>query len=85
MKNLIALPVSQAKESRISLWLNRKNVLFSSIMEERVSNRQAVFIFQAQVSFCILSFSFFIHWLAAVACLCWFVYSLLLCRKGGLR
>lgn len=85
MKNLIALPVNQARESRISLWLNRKNVLFSSIMEERVSNRQAVLVSQVLASFSILSCSFFIHWLAAVACLNWFVYSLLLCRKGGLR
>lgn len=41
MKNQIALPANQAKQSRISLWLNRENVLFSSIMEEKVSNRQA--------------------------------------------
>lgn len=85
MKNLIALPVNQAKESRISLWLNRENVLFSSIMEERVSNRQAVLVSQVLASFSILSCSFFIHWLAAVACLCWFICSLLLCKKGGLR
>ena len=31
MKNQIALPANQAKQSRISLWLNRENVLFSSI------------------------------------------------------
>ena len=43
MKNQIALPANQAKQSRISLWLNRENVLFSSIMEEKISNRQAVF------------------------------------------
>ena len=50
MKNQIALPASQAKESRISLWLNRENVLFSSIMEEKVTNRQTVLVSQA-VSF----------------------------------
>ena len=33
MKNQIALPANQAKQSRISLWLNRENVLFSSIMD----------------------------------------------------
>ena len=27
MKNQIALPANQAKQSRISLWLNRENVL----------------------------------------------------------
>ncbi|WP_373104274.1 hypothetical protein [Phocaeicola plebeius] len=58
MKNQIALPASQAKQSRISLWLNRENVLFSSIMEEKVSNRQAVLISQALASFCILTYIF---------------------------
>lgn len=84
MKNQIALPASQAKQSRISLWLNRENVLFSSIMEEKVSNRQAVLISQALASFCILTCSVFTHWLAAIACLCWLAYSILLCKKGGL-
>lgn len=84
MKNQIALPASQAKQSRISLWLNRENVLFSSIMEEKVSNRQAVLISQALASFCILTGSVFTHWLAAIARLCWFAYSILLCKKGGL-
>lgn len=85
MKNQIALPANQARESRISLWLNRKNCIFSALMEERVSNRQAVLVSQVLASFSILSCSFFIHWLAAVACLCWFTCSVLLCKKGGLR
>ena len=85
MKNQIVLPANQAKQSRISLWLNRENVLFSSIMEEKVSNRQAVLISQALASFSILTGSVFTHWLAAIACLCWFACSILLCKKGGLR
>ena len=85
MKNQIVLPANQAKQSRISLWLNHKNVLFSSIMEEKVSNRQTVLISQALASFCILTCSVFTHWLASIACLCWFACSILLCKKGGLR
>lgn len=85
MKNQIALPVSQAKESPIMLWLHRQNRLFSAIMEEKVSNRQALLMVQAMTSFSILTCSVFLHWLAAVLCLGWFVYSLLLCKKGGLR
>lgn len=85
MKNQIALPANQAKQSRISLWLNRENVLFSSIMEEKISNRQTVLVSQVLASFSILSCSFFIHWLAAIACLCWFACSISLCKKGGLR
>ena len=84
MKNQIALPVIQAKESRISLWLNRENGLFSYIMEEKVSNRQAMLISQALTSFSIFACSVFTHWLAAIACLCWFACSILLCKKGGL-
>ena len=67
MKNQIALPVSQAKESRISLWLNRENVLFSSIMEEKVTNRQTVLVSQALISFSLLTCSIFTHWLAALS------------------
>lgn len=37
-KETVTLPVSQAKIGRISVWLTRENVLFSSLMEERVSN-----------------------------------------------
>lgn len=85
MKNQIALPVSQAKESRISLWLNRENNLFSWIMEEKVTNRQTVLVSQALISFSLLTCSLFTHWLAAIACLCWFACSILLCKKGGLR
>lgn len=84
-ENQIVLPASQVKESRISLWLNRENVLFSSIMEEKVSNRQAVLISQALASFSILTCSVFTHWLVAVLFLCWFIVSLYLCKKGGLR
>ncbi|WP_419556531.1 hypothetical protein [Phocaeicola plebeius] len=85
MKNQIVLPANQAKQSRISLWLNHENVLFSSIMEEKVSNRQTVLISQALASFYILTCSVFTHWLASIACLCWFACSILLCKKGGLR
>lgn len=81
MKNQIALPANQAKQSRISLWLNRENVLFSSIMEEKVSNRQTVLISQALASFCILTCSVFTHWLAAIACLCWFLVPSYFARK----
>lgn len=84
-ENQIVLPASQVKESRISLWLNRENVLFSSIMEEKVSNRQAVLISQALASFSILTCSVFTHWLVAVLFLCWFIVSLYLCKKGGLK
>ena len=80
MKNQVVLPASQVKESRISLWLNRENVLFSSIMEG-----QAVLISQALASFSILTCSVFTHWLVAVLFLCWFIVSLYLCKKGGLK
>ena len=68
MKNQIVLPVSQAKESPIVLWLYRENSLFSTILEEKVSNRQALLMVQAMTSFSILTCSVFLHWLAAVLC-----------------
>ena len=73
MKNQIALPASQARESRISLWLNRDNYIFSALMEERVSNRQAVLVSQVLASFSILSCSIF-YSLAGCRCLPVLVY-----------
>ena len=36
MKNQIALPVRQAKESRISLWLKKENRFFTFLLEVHI-------------------------------------------------
>ena len=85
MKNQIALPVSQARESRITLWLESENSIITSIMEESVSNRQTLLLSNAMLAFSVMACSVFLHWAAALICLIWFILSLIMCRKGGLR
>jgi hypothetical protein len=84
-KETVTLPVSQAKIGRISVWLTRENVLFSSLMEERVSNCQALLLTQFLTSFTLLTCSVFLYWPGAVACLIWFGGSMVLCKKGGIE
>ena len=54
MKNQIALPVRQAKESRISLWLKKENRFFTFLLEEKVTNYRALLFWQLVISFALL-------------------------------
>lgn len=85
MKNQISTPVSQVKSGSTSQWLSRENRFMSSLMEETITNAQMLMIIQALVSFSVLTCSIFLRPLAALFCLIWFIGSLLLCRKGGLK
>ena len=68
MKNQIVLPASQVKESRISLWLNRENVLFSSIMEEKVSVKTYCSLLSWKRKFLTVRLCLFPrHWLPSVS------------------
>lgn len=85
MKNQISTPVSQVKSGSTSQWLSRENHFMSSLMEEPITNAQMLMIIQALVSFSVLTCSVFLRPLAALLCLVWFIHSLRLCKKGGLR
>lgn len=72
-----------AKASAFDRWLKSENLLFSSCLEQSVSNRQVLLIAHAMLAFtalicCGAS-------IPALVCLAWFVWSLSLCKKGGLR
>ena len=85
MKNQIALPVSQARQNRFSLWLSRENKQLSSDLEMSVTNRQMLLMAHSVVSFSVLACSVFLSVWSALFCLVWFAWSLLLCKKGGIR
>ena len=94
MKTTISLNQSSRKTSSantFSAWLASGNRLFSKIMSEgeaekvTITNLQALYVLQALISGSLLLFSTFVHWIAAVVLLCWFVLSVLQCKKGGLR
>ncbi len=86
MKNQTAsLPISSAKKSTLSLWLNRENEFISTIVEEKVTNKQMLLLFNACTSLSILGFSVFYSIISLLLCFFWFLHSLYLCRKGGLK
>ena len=74
MKNqTVTLPVLEAKKSTFSAWCEKENQLFSCVLESVVTNRQVCLMAHASLAF------------SALLCLAWFVVSLHLCKKGGLR
>lgn len=85
MKNQITLPLSQARQNRISSWLSRENKHISAELEMSVTNRQVLQMAHASLAFSVLTCSAFLSIWSALFCLVWFMYSLYLCKKGGLR
>ena len=74
-----------AKISALSVWLNSDNSLFSAIVESAVSNRQVLLMAHACLAFSTLLCAASLSPMATLLCLAWFVWSLSLCVKGGLR
>ena len=87
MKQTASIPATDinvvSKSSVLTMWLNRENQLFSSVLEESVSNRQVCLM--ASLAFSALVCAGFVSAVPALLCLAWFVVSLHLCKKGGLK
>lgn len=69
--------------SRISAWLKSDNALLSSVMEEQVTNRQALLISQCFASFSFMAIAASHSLPLCIIGLFWFALSLLSTRKGG--
>ena len=74
-----------AKISALSVWLNSDNSLFSAIVESAVSNRQVLLMAHVCLAFSTLLCAASLSPMATLLCLAWFVWSLSLCVKGGLK
>lgn len=87
MKNqTVTLPVSAAKNSAFSTWRKKENALFSWILQESVvTNRQVLLLGYTSLAFSALVCATFVSPVSALLCLTWFIMSLRLCVKGGLR
>ena len=86
MKNQTAtLPISSAKKSTFHMWLNRKNTLLSTMVEEKITNKQMLLVVNASCAFTILVCSSFYSAISALLILTWFIHSIYLCKKGGLN
>ena len=55
MKQTVSIPATDinvvSKSSVLTMWLNRENQLFSSVLEESVSNRQVCLMAHASLAF----------------------------------
>ena len=86
MKNqTVTLPISDAKKSTFSAWCEKENQLFSCVLESVVTNRQVCLMAHASLAFSVLVCAAFVSAVPALLCLAWFVVSLHLAWKGGLR
>ncbi len=83
--NFPALPASMAKQSTFKMWLHRENVLFSYLREEPVSNANVLRVSHAMVAFLFLISCSTAAPETALTCLAWFIITLYLCKKGGLK
>ena len=63
MKQTVSIPATDinvvSKSSVLTMWLNRENQLFSSVLEEPVSNRQVCLMAHASLAFMALAGSAF--------------------------
>ena len=59
MKQTVSIPATDinvvSKSSVLTMWLNRENQLFSSVLEESVSNRQVCLMAHASLTFMALT------------------------------
>lgn len=85
MKKQTSLQLQQSAQSAISVWLNSENSMFSTIIEDKVSNLQVMLIGHACLAFSALVCAASLSPMAAIVMLLWFVASLHLCVKGGLK
>lgn len=85
MKKQTTLQLQSAAMTAIVVWLNSDNSLFSSVLESTVSNRQVLLIGHACLAFSALVCAVSLSAMVAILMLLWFVVSLSLCKKGGIR
>lgn len=82
----VTLPVLEAKKSTfISAWCEKENQLFSCVLESVVTNRQVCLMAHTSLAFSVLVCAAFVSAVPALLCLAWFIVSLHLCKKGGLK
>lgn len=85
MKTISMPAQALKKESRLSAWLQKDNVLLSAIMQESITNKQYLLILNACISFLSIIFAENIGVLPLLICTAWFALSLRSCKKGGLK
>ena len=85
MKKQTTLKLQPAALSALIVWLNSENSMFSNIIEDKVSNLQVMLLGHACLAFSILMCSATFSLVGTLIALLWFVVSLHLCMKGGIK
>lgn len=86
MKNqAVTLPVIEAKKTTFNAWFVKENTLFSWVMESSVSNCKVCLMAHSSLAFSALICASFVSAVPALVYLTWFIVSLYLCVKGGLK
>lgn len=75
----------RGKKIHVQCVVRKENQLFSCVLESVVTNRQVCLMAHASLAFSALVCAGFVSAVPALLCLAWFVVSLHLCKKGGLR
>ena len=81
MKQTVSIPATDinvvSKSSVLTMWLNRENQLFSSVLEDSVSNRQVCLMAHASLAFSALVCAglcrLFLHCFAWLGLLCRYI------------
>ncbi|MDD3038908.1 hypothetical protein [Bacteroides sp.] len=81
----IALPKQSGAKSALKSWLRSENLILSYFAEQSVSNANALRITHAVIAFVFLIFTPSAGAIAALICLVWFIATILICKKGGLK
>lgn len=82
---MISLPLSVVLKNRLSMWLKTENQLFSSIVEESVSNKQMLFLSHSCLVFILMLVAVSFSVIVTGLCLLWWVATLVSCKKGGIK
>lgn len=85
MKKQTTLKLQPAALSALIVWLNSENSMFSNIIEDKVSNLQVMLLGHACLAFSVLMCSATFSLVGTLIALLWFVVSLHLCMKGGIK
>ena len=85
MKKQTTLQLQSAAMTAIVVWLNSENSMFSDIIEDKVSNLQVMLLGHACLAFSVPMCSATFSLVGTLIALLWFVVSLHLCMKGGLK
>lgn len=82
-KQTVTLPIVEAKEPALTVWLKKEAKLHSLCLGRPISNAMVLRIIHAEIAGLFVVFSPSAGATASLICCAWFIVSLYLCKKGG--